>query len=71
MQEKRRAAEEVRRHAEAEAQQKAEAAAAEMAERKDLIAQLRGLEAASRKAASRGRIHVFDPTAVSVWVWGG
>jgi hypothetical protein len=54
----------VRQQAEAEAKQRADAAAAEMAERKDLIAQLRGIEAASRKAASRGRIHVFDPTAV-------
>jgi hypothetical protein len=55
----------VRQQAEAEAKQRADADAAEMAERKDLIAQLRGIEAASRKAASRGRIHVFDPTAVS------
>lgn len=36
-----------------------------MAERKDLIAQLRGMEAAGRRAASRGRVHTFDPTAVS------
>lgn len=54
----------MRQQAEAEARQRAEAAAAEMAERKDLIAQLRGMEAASRRAASRGGGHLFDPTAV-------
>lgn len=67
-QEKRQAAEAVRQQAEAEARQRAEAAAAEMAERKDLIAQLRGMEAAARKAAASGRVHVFDPTAVSLTV---
>lgn len=30
-----------------------------------LLPQLRGLEAASRKAVSRGRVHIFDTTAVS------
>ncbi len=64
--EKRAAAEAVRQQAEAEAKQKAEAAAAEMAERKDLIAQLRGILAAGRREASRGRIHTFDPTEVRV-----
>lgn len=32
-----------------------------------VMPQLRGLEAASRKAASKGRVHVFDPTAVSLF----
>jgi hypothetical protein len=68
--ERRLTAQQVRQQAQEEARQRSEQAAVEAAERRDIIAQLRGLEKAARarnnglEGASRGK--VFDPTAVSM-----
>lgn len=54
----------MRQQAQELAQQRAEQAAREAAERRDIIAQLRGLEKAA-KAQQKQQGKVFDPTAVS------
>jgi multidrug efflux pump subunit AcrA (membrane-fusion protein) len=69
LEERRLTAQQVRQQAQDEARQRSEQAAVEAAERRDIIAQLRGLEKAARArnnglgGASRGK--VFDATAVS------
>lgn len=62
--ERRLSAQEVRLHAQELAQQRAEQAAREAAERRDIIAQLRGLEKAA-KAQQKQQGKLFDATAVS------
>jgi hypothetical protein len=73
--ERRQAAESVRLQAEEDARTVAQAAAAEAAERREVILQLRGMEAAARQAASAGQLKVSDTTAVRLAVrvrveWG-
>ncbi|KAF6252521.1 hypothetical protein COO60DRAFT_519370 [Scenedesmus sp. NREL 46B-D3] len=67
---RRLAAQQVRQQGQEDARQRGEQAAAEAAERRDIIAQLRGLEKAARarngSTGGAGRGRVFDPTSVSV-----
>ncbi|KAF8060087.1 CFAP99 [Scenedesmus sp. PABB004] len=65
--ERRLSAQEVRERAQADARARAEAEAREAAERRDLIAQLRGVEAAARARGAGGggrAARPFDPTAL-------
>jgi hypothetical protein len=68
--ERRTAADAVRQQAEADAARAAAQQAALAAERRELIAQLRGIEAAAAHAASAGRAKTVDHTAVRVLAAG-
>eukprot|EP00879_Flechtneria_rotunda_P023399 GHRR01024751.1.p1 GENE.GHRR01024751.1~~GHRR01024751.1.p1 ORF type:complete len:417 (+),score=203.10 GHRR01024751.1:292-1542(+) len=66
--ERRLSAQEVRQRAQEDAQRRAEAAAKGAAERRDIIAQLRGLEKAANagnKQQAGSGVKAFDPTAVA------